>query len=119
MGGILIIFFALSMLGCHPLAPETMRHERGFQAYGANEHSETNLPAIRALLARERQQFRAVITPLNRADSKSPLQASAGDDVASSSVSPISRPEELTSTRLLRLFLAAPHRSTTASQAAP
>src|SRR4051812_37979741 len=104
MGSILIVFFALSMLGCHQLASETMRHEPIFQAYDATEHAETNLPAIRALLAQERQQFRAVITPLNRADSKSSLQASAGDDLASSSESPISRPEDLTSMRFLRLF---------------
>ena len=71
MVGILVLFLAVSMIGCSPFAFEGMRHERAFQANGAAKNSESNLPAIKALLARERQQFDAVFTPIDRPDSKS------------------------------------------------
>ena len=119
MAGILVLFLAASMIGCSQFALDGMRHAGALQANGAEENSESNLPAIKALLASERQQFRAVFTPINRSDSKSPLQSSPADDVASSSASPTSSSEDLISAHLLRMFLVAPHPSTMASQQAP
>jgi hypothetical protein len=118
MAGILILFLAVSMIGCSEFALDGMSHERASQANGGDLNSESNLPAIKALLARERQQFQAVSMPVNRADSKSPLQSSA-DEVASLSASPASSSEDVTSARLVRMLLPAPHPSTKTSQQAP
>jgi hypothetical protein len=121
MAGILILFLAVSMIGCSEFALDGMSHERAFQANGADLNSESNLPAIKALLARERQQFRAVsmpVNPVNRVDSKSLLQSSE-DEVASLSASPASSSEDVTSAGLVRMLLLAPHPSTKTSQQAP
>jgi hypothetical protein len=69
------------------------------------------------LLARERQQFHAVFTRINRAESKLSLQSSSTDDPASSSASPTSSSEEVASAPL-RLLLTAPHLHATASHQA-
>lgn len=116
MIGILVLLLAVPIIGCSQVAPEGMRHEPAVQANGADENSESNLPAIKALLARERQQFRAVFTPINRAESKLPLQSSSTDDLAFSSAS--SSSEDVASAPLRMLWLA-PHSSATASQQAP
>lgn len=119
MVGMVVLMLAVSMIGCSQFALEGLRHERAVPANGAAEQSESNLPAIKALLAGERQQFRAVFTPINRADSPVATPVVAPDDVTSSSSSPIVRVEDLTSAHLLRMFLVAPDLSAKASQYAP
>jgi hypothetical protein len=117
MGGIIVLLVAVAMIGCSQFTLEGLNDERAFQANGADERSESNLPAIKALLARERQQFHAVFRRINRTESQLSLQSSSTDDLASSSASPISSSEEVASARL-RLLLTAPHLHATALQQA-
>jgi hypothetical protein len=101
----------VSMFGC---SSETIIRER---PHGPSEDSETNLPAIKALLAQERQQFSPVRTPMSTGRSQSPLSLSAGDDMAAaSSESALSRHKDLP--RLGATLLLPPSLSTTASQGA-
>jgi hypothetical protein len=108
--GILLLFLTVSMFGC---SSETIIRER---SYGPSEDSETNLPAIKALLAQERQQFSPVRTPMSTGRSHSPLSLSAGDDMAASSESALSRHKDLP--RLLPNLFVTPSLNSTASQAA-
>jgi hypothetical protein len=108
--GIFVLFFTVSMLAC---SPETIIRDR---PHGLNEYPETNLPAIKALLAQERQQFSPVRTPMSTGRSHSPLSLSAGDDMAASSESALSRHKDLP--RLLPNLFVTPSLNSTASQAA-
>jgi hypothetical protein len=108
--GILLLFLTVSMFGC---SSETIIRER---PHGPSEYSETNLPAIKALLAQERQQFSPVRTPMSTGRSHSPLSLSAGDDMAASSESALSRHKDLP--RLLPNLFVTPSLNSTASQAA-
>jgi hypothetical protein len=108
--GIRLLFLTVSMFGC---SSETIIRER---SYGPSEDSETNLPAIKALLAQERQQFSPVRTPMSTGRSQSRLSSSAGDDMATSSESALSRHKDLP--RLGATLLLPPSLSTTASQGA-
>jgi hypothetical protein len=108
--GIFVLFFTVSMLAC---SPETIIRDR---PHGLNEYPETNLPAIKALLAQERQQFSPVRTPMSTGRSQSPLSSSAGDDMAASSESALSRHKD--QPRLVPKLLSTPSLSTTASQGA-
>ena len=109
--GILLLFLTVSMLGCNP---NTIIRER---PHGLNEYRETNLPAIKALLAQERQQFSPVKTPMSTGPSQSRLSSSfAGNDLAASSESVLSRHKDLP--RGLPNLFVNPSLSTTASQAA-
>jgi hypothetical protein len=119
MVGLLVLILAVSMIGCSQFALEGVSREPAVQAHGADEQPESNLPAIKALLAGERQQFRAVLTPINRGGSRSLFQSSPTDDAAPSSASPTSRSEDLTSARHLHTLLLAPQPSTRASQQTP
>lgn len=107
---ILLVFLTVSMLEC---SSETIIRER---PYGPSEYSETNLPAIKALLAQERQQFSPVMTPMSTGHSESRLPSSAGHDMAASSESALSRHQDLT--RLAPTLLLTPSLSTTASPGA-
>jgi len=104
----LLLFLTVSMLGC---SSETIIRER---RYGPEEYSETNLSAIKALLVQERQQFSPVRTPMSTGCSESRLSSSAGDDMARSSESALSRRKDLI--RLVPTLLEAPYLGTTASQ---
>lgn len=118
MVGVLVFLVAALMIGCSEFARESTRHEPALQANGAEETSKGNLPAIKALLDREREQFHAVSTPIHKTDGRPSLQSSPADDVASSSASPTSTSENLTSDRL-RMLLVTPHLTTKAFQQAP
>ncbi|WP_447986349.1 hypothetical protein [Nitrospira sp. Nam74] len=117
MGGLIILLTAVAMIGCSRFTLEGLNHEQAFQANGADERSESNLPAIKALLARERQLFHAVSTRTNTTESKLSLQSSSTGELAPSSASPTSSSEEVASAPL-RLLLPTLHPSTTASQQA-
>lgn len=117
MGGLIILLTAVAMIGCSQFTLEGLKHEPAFQANGADERSESNLPAIKALLARKRQLFSTVFTRINTAESKVSLRSSSPGDLASSSASPTSSSEEVASAPL-RLLLPAPNPSTTASRQA-
>ena len=111
MTGILLLFLTVSMLGCNA---DTIIRER---PHGLNEYRETNLQAIKALLAQERQQFSPVKTPMSTGPSQSRLSSSfAGNDLAASSESVLSRHKDLP--RGLPNLFVNPSLSTTASQAA-
>jgi hypothetical protein len=101
------LLLAVFVIACSRVPIEGVTPEGASQARGADRESEGNLAAIKALLARERQQFRAVLTPINRA-SGSPSQSGPAGDADSSSFSPAIAKEITTGHLLDGLFLA-PH----------
>jgi len=106
LGGMLILL-AVSTIGCSLLAREGLSDKQVLQLDRGGAESESNLPAIRALLARERQQFHERLSPANW-----PATYSADDDISSSTV----RPDNPTSVRLDRTVVIAPHLSTSVYQ---
>jgi hypothetical protein len=114
----LSVLLAVSMIACSQVAIEGVTLKGASQASGSDRESERNLAAIKALLVRERQQFRVVLTPINRA-SGSPLQAGPIDDVSASSSSPTSISKGMTSSHLLDLLSLAPHPRTEAYRQLP
>jgi hypothetical protein len=71
------LLLAVFVIACSQVPIEGLTLDAASQARGLDRESEGNLAAIKALLTRERQQFQAILTPINRA-SGSPLQYRAG-----------------------------------------
>lgn len=105
MMGIVVALLAVSTLGFAGFAFQSVRPEHGSHSKGPDGSLDSNLSAINALLAEERQQFRAVPTPIRRAEIPSPRQWSPGEQAGDSSSFPAAHSEDLIPTRFLGLFL--------------
>lgn len=101
------VLLAVFVIACSQVPLEGLTPEAASQPRGPDREFEGNLAAIKALLSRERQQFPAMVTPINRA-SGSPQSGPAGD-AGSSSFSPTSIAKEITSGHFLDVLFLAPH----------
>lgn len=115
----LVVFLTVSTMGCAQFTVHSVMPERASQANGQDGNPDSNLPAIKALIAGERQQFRAVPPSISGAESVSPPDWSPANQVGDASSFPTARSEDVTPARLLGLLLSASHPMIESSQRAP
>lgn len=115
----LVVFLTVSMMGCAQFAVRSVTPERASQPNRQDGNPGSNLPAIKAVLAGERQQFRPVPPSISGAESVSPPEWSSADQVGDASSFPTARSEDVTPARLLGLLLPPSHPMTESSQRAP